>query len=325
MEMDLQIPGNVLFSTRTSLLTTDGTTTQLVFGSSNEPGYANGNAKSARFDYLIGFHQASPSFIIGVDLGNNCLRQLDRSQNNVKESIGICSNVKDNRNGKYSEAKFNHPSAIIADSRAKGNFLITDEGNEALRILDIKRQYVSTFIKDKRNLDAFRPRDLTQESVSGDLYVTSQRNNIFYVNYNSKTLTLLAGSAYAHIDGLLGSSMFWWPREIMLINDGKQLVVVDQYGPGLRLLDLQTNRTSTFCDKKFEQFDVKSTHPDGDKWKSCDRTSGYSLLNYGDKLLVGRGRGIIAISGKLSSSGICSVNERLSFHIKRGILLGFHL
>lgn len=217
----------------------------------------------------------------------------------VTESVGICSDRKGYRNGPSSQAEFSGPNEIIADNQLAGHYLITDEGNSAIRHFDIKSQNVSTFLHG-----SIQPRGISQESVSGDIYLTSGKYSVFYINYKSRTLSLLTGSQYGHMDGKFSSALFYWPREIMIINHGKQLVVIDEYGPGLRLLDLETNETSTFCDKEFEAFYIRSDHPDADKWKRCDRTNGNSLLKYGDKLLVGAGSNIITISGKQTKHSV---------------------
>lgn len=304
MEMDLYKSGNVLFSTRGALQTTDGTTRDIVLGSSTEFGLADGIGKSARFNYLHGFHHINKYTILAADRDNNCIRKLSRNQQSkVTGSIGLCSDKGGYKDGYSSKAKFSKPAEIISDSQDPYHVFITD--NSAIRYLDFHLQHVSTFVQDKEQ--NFQPRGITQDSTSGDLYVTSTEHNVFYVNYKSKTLSLLAGkkSKYTFKDGNFGKALFWYPHEILIIDHGRKLVVVNQDGPGLRLLDLQTTTTSTLCDTEFKSFPGKSTQPTSEKWKHCggvngQRSIGYSLLKYGTKLLIGGEFDILAVTGKPS-------------------------
>lgn len=300
MEMDLYKPGNILFSTRSALKTTDGKTEEIILGSDTEYGFADGIGKSVRFNQLYGFHQISNYTILGVDRDNNCIRKLDRKlKPRVARSIGLCPNTIGLQDGNLSTARFNRPIEIIADNQVPNHYLITEE-RRAIRHLDLQGRYVSTFLLTRGH---FEPWGIAQDGTSGNLYLTSFSSNVFFVNYKSKVVSLLTGSEYAFKDGNFASAMFWYPREIIIFENGTKLIIVDQNGPGLRLLDLQTNTTSTFCDKAFESFKVKSTRPDDNEWNRCgeirgNRLRGYSLLKYGDKLLVGGDSRVLAIGGK---------------------------
>lgn len=270
-------------------------------GSTTQYGHANGVGTKVRFDHLYGFHQIGTATILAIDQENNCIRELGRIQNRVHASIGLCSKTRGFKDGYPTQARFSSPAEIIADNQAPHQFLITDPGNSAIRSLNLQGRYVSTFLQDKWS--GFRPSGITQNSVSGDLYLTyTEQGRIFHINYKTKTLSLLTGSIYGFMDGNFASALFWYPGEIMIIDQGRKLVVVDRKGPGLRLLDLQTNTTSTFCDKGFTTYQINGTDPAEAQFDRCESirgtmTRGYSLLKNGNQLLIGGGYHIRAITG----------------------------
>ena len=77
MEADEYTSGNILYTNRHSLSTTDGVNSQSLAGNATVRGYKEGRAHSALFRTITGFTQISPKRIIIVDKENHCLRMLE--------------------------------------------------------------------------------------------------------------------------------------------------------------------------------------------------------------------------------------------------------
>ena len=59
LQKDLYIPGNILFSDRYAMKTTDGSSTSLIAGSATQNGYVQGVGSHARFSFIPSFLQLS--------------------------------------------------------------------------------------------------------------------------------------------------------------------------------------------------------------------------------------------------------------------------
>lgn len=291
MEMDQYEECSILFSASESLETSNSKTTKTVAGHPGEGGFRNGVGGAARFYFLFGFHQISSWQVVVVDFRNDCLRQVDRLTGRTTTFSGTCtkSGFKD---GSQSEALFRRPYNIIPDSKNQNKLLVTDRSNDAVRHVDKQNGYVSTFYQGLPH----KAHGITQDIVSGDLYITATRTAVYKLTYQRKELTHVAGSRFQLRPGSVDWSMlqFRGLRELLLIDHGKKLLVVDGRN-GVQVVDIESNMTSSLCTGTKGQ-----TGPD---LNSCSLIYPYSLMVAGDSLYIGMMYKIIKVSGMWLSSG----------------------
>lgn len=283
MEMDLFVPGNLIFSDGWSLKTTDGTITKLIVGAPTSHGYSEAFGNTVRFSHITGFLQLDNESVLVIDSANHCVRHVDRRSRYSKSFAGICTRA---GYGDGRLAQFHYPWKIIADKKKPQNVLITDPHNHALRHLDISSRVVSTFFTHQD----FSPCGIIQSSDgSGDLYMTSG-SAVYKLSYSHRTLTSLASSTsyrvyneQSYIDP--GTSYL---QEMVLIGSGSKLVISGDHK--LRVLDLQMNWTYSVCTG------VDGVH-DG-TIKECMLAYPHALMVDGASLFIGEFRKIRRINGE---------------------------
>lgn len=97
-------------------------------------GYKDGNGVNAAFDLISSMCADNDGNLYVVDNQNCCIRKIDKD-GNVTTLAGIgdnCGYV----DGDANSARFNFPRDICLDS--KGNFYVTDAGNNKIRIIKPK-------------------------------------------------------------------------------------------------------------------------------------------------------------------------------------------
>lgn len=295
MEIDLYTPGNVLFSEQSALETASSKKTSVVAGSVRSYEYAEGVGGEAKFNHIKGFHQTSRGIVVVADHFNNCLRVVNRRTGQTQPFSGTCTKS-GSGDGTQKKARFNGPWGIIPDNQNVDMLLVTDWTNKAVRHVNINTGSVSTLLRDGR-LDYLN--GITQEVLSGNLFLTT-RTAVYQLRYNDKMLTLLDGdpTSTGHRDGGFSVSRFDIPREILLTDFGKKIVVADSWSQRLRVLDRESNMTYSICDGSKVQSDGNT--------KSCSLFHPRSLMVSGDYLYCG-------VTGKITRfSGILLlVNIRL--------------
>ena len=290
IEPDQYVPGNILFSDSHSLKTTDGTTTSLIAGSSSS-GYSMSSGSSARFRDITGFHQVTSTRVFLVDTGNHCMRMLDRTSNASYVSYAGRCCTRSYADG-TSSARFYYPRSAIADKKASGRLLVTDRNYHAIRHVYTSPSsgsyhYVTTFF---RSSSSIYPRGITQESSSGDLFITSDGNyNIYRLSYTSKTLTLVSGiSSSGFHDGYPCQTRFHNPYDLLLLGP-HTLLIADVSNNRLRLLDLISFMTISLCSGAATTTDGNLT--------ACTIRSPYSVTAIHDSLFIGQYQAIRMIKG----------------------------
>lgn len=282
MEMDEYIDGSILFSDPVSLTTTDGNTSQIVAGGLLGRAYREGVGKAATFYGISGFHQVSSRKVIVADMSNHCLRLVDRLTGQTSPFSGSCTK------GGYadgSQGLFNRPYSIISDNGSQGKLLVTDHNNRAVRQVDINTRVVSTFYGSMRLLNDLA--GITQEISSSDLYLMTS-TALYQLHYQTKQLKLIAGSPITnqigYRDGDFSVSLFNSAREILLIENGKKILVADANNGRLRVVDKESATTYSICTGT-------SGHKDGDL-EQCELSAPLSLLVSGDSLYIGENNSI---------------------------------
>jgi len=276
MEEDEYIPGNILFTDSNSLKTTDGNTTTVIAGNAAVKGYIEGIREESRFAALTGFVQISPNEVIVADAVNHCLRLVDRSTGETQPFVGTCGK-EGHTDG--ATAQFNMPWSIIKDNQVPDHLLVIDRINGLVRSVLVNDRLVSTYasVMDK-------PKNLLQLD-NGDLIITSD-HAVSRLDYSLHNLTLLAGTSetYGSDDGDFSSTRFFHPAAVIKLSDSK-LMIADKANGKLRVMDLKTRQTTTFC----------TGMP-----AKCDFYDPRSLLLDGDELLVGEQGKIIRIDRDLT-------------------------
>ena len=291
IEADQYVPGNILFSDGHALKTTDGTTTWLIAGSATSRGYSTSSGSSARFRYIFGFHQVSATRVFLVDTYNHCMRMLDRTSNASYVSYaGRCCSASyaDGTSG----ARFHNPRSAIADEKASGRLLVTDRQHHAIRHVYTtpssgNYHYVTTFF---RSSSMSYPWGITQESTSGDLFITSEGNhNIYRLSYTSKILILISGASSAgYINGFPCQTRFNNPYDLLFLGP-HTLLIADFSNHRLRLLDLISLMTSSLCSGTYSTTDGNLT--------ACTTKHPNSVAGIHDSLFIGQYQAIRKIKG----------------------------
>lgn len=241
MAFDSFIPGNILYADVERLFSTSGRRTNSIVGQSfSLTLYREGIGNNAAFLTISGFYQLSESQVIVVDYGNECLRLVDRLTRRTSRWAGQCTRG-GNRDGSSSTAQFQDPWGIIPDIINASKLIITS-GN-ALRMVDISTQNVQTLVTSAALRE---PKGLVQEHDSGDIYV-SIKYGVARYDYSARTVIRIAGGVNGASDGSLLSASFKRPKGIVFVPQENLLILADDYNNKLRVLNLNTNTTSSIC------------------------------------------------------------------------------
>ena len=287
--IDINHPDTLIYVDGHALKSTDRRTVSLIAGSENDYGFLNGKGGSARFWYITSFVQLSSRHIVAVDRQNHCLRLIDSLSGDVSTFSGDCQHLGfvDGQQGKYRQ-----PYSIIKDNQDADMLLISDDGNSAIREYDTRLKYVGTFYQNKANL-LFKPKVITQQSKTGDIFMTTSSHVIFRLSYERHVLTRLAGSIEGDSDGSFSTARFRFPSAILLLDEGRQLVVADEPQGRLRILGMRTLMTRSVCSKTngraLGQLD------------KCGFDNPYCLLVNGSDLLIGDFGRITKIRGEATT------------------------
>ena len=115
-------PGSIIYTDFNAILTTDGIESILIAGNASFKGrgYKNGAGSLAVFDSLRGFLQLSKKEIIVVELGNSCLRMIERPMNMVSDITKPCPAW----NGQV--GPFLWPNSVVKDKRNLQKLFVTE-------------------------------------------------------------------------------------------------------------------------------------------------------------------------------------------------------
>lgn len=287
MEVDLYEHGNILFSDGHSLKTTDGNVTMNVAGSATEAGYAEGEADTARFHAITGFHQITKTEVIVINWGKNCLMKVYRSSKLAMTYAGKCTEYGFS-DGRLREARFGSLISIIADRRNPSQLIVSDVSNNALWVIDTVTERVRTlFQSDKLE----KPRGIAVDPNNiNTLYITASQSQVFRLDLTTKALTLVSGKPVVErlVDGAFRDAIFAYPREIINLSDGV-FAIAGQQSMRIRLLDFKTERVSSLCSGIKGKVDGSVN--------TCQVDTPYSLLLFNKTFYIGESQSIRAIPG----------------------------
>ena len=240
MEADEYTPGNILYTNRHSLSTTDGVNSQILAGNATVRGYKEGQAQSALFRTITGFTQISPKRIIIVDKENHCLRLLEYPTYPVVVPLTSVFSGQCQRSGSWNvrPALYSYPWSIVKDKLNTRQLLV-------IRTVDSQTRVVGTFVKSRSIINV---KYLAQEK-GGDMYVTV-KYAIFRITYSDKKITLLSGKATnsggGYRDSNLLKSLYYELYDLMFIGPDT-LIVTDAWNSRLRLVDIKSDKVTTLA------------------------------------------------------------------------------
>ena len=273
MEADLYIPGNILFVDGNSLKTTDGTRTTIITGNVSTSGYVEGTASEALYNSITSFTQISPTLVVIADNGNDCLRLLDRTTANSSQYVGYCYP------GGGMGGPMSYPLAITQNLKSPDMIFVTDD----YAIHQVNSSNNPPDVSQAFDVNAFY---LTQDPQTGDLYTTTD-TRVNKISNSSGTAVKLSGSFNGHRDGDFDFARFETLQGIIFLHD--KILVADEGNNRLRVLDLNTNQTSSICSGE-------RGHKDGNL-SICSLAEPYSLMLHEGEIYVGENRRIRKIKG----------------------------
>ena len=281
MEVDIYIPGNILYSEGSALKTTDGITAHLIAGSVYGSGYSEGVGPSARFGSFFRFLQLTDTLVLIADYYNHCVRSINRTNNQTDVYSGECTR-RDHRDGV--DALFAYPNALILDINKPGTILIS-EYTCALKSMSIVNRNVSTLGRsDFRN-----QLSILQDQNTGNIFLTFSHGIGLY-DYQRKTYVTIAGSStQGFADGTFSSTRFALPQNLIFLNN-HTLLLADEQNNRLRILNLRSNMSSSICSGM-------QGHAEGDL-ASCQLFYPYALLIINSIIYVSDHKHIKMIQGK---------------------------
>ena len=157
--------GYILYSDGSGMLSANGRQRHRIVGQALQDGYREGTREDAMFDHIYGFVQTKKDYVYIVDRKNHCLRSLSRVTSKTKAFTGSCK-----KSGYLDGTKplFNEPHSIIRDVKHSKRYMVTDLGNNAVRIVIEGSITASTYVKSS---NLIKPRGMSQHPQTGDIYV----------------------------------------------------------------------------------------------------------------------------------------------------------
>lgn len=246
MDFDQYVPGNILYAARHHLKTTDGTVKSLVIGKTEyRQDYREGSENVAVFNVIAGFVQLNSSAVLVSDREHHCLRVVNRITRDTKHYMGTCttSGYRDGEN-----PLFHMPWGMVIDKKNPRIIYLTDSGNNAVRLVDMKHGNCSTIASRGMN----GPRGLTFDWLGENLVISNGIGD--YIS----TLNLKTGERHVTvgIPGAAGlrdenttTSLLNAPTATIFISERLQFVA-DEENHVVRIVDLVNNGVYTICSGK---------------------------------------------------------------------------
>lgn len=231
------IKGKLLFAEGHSIKNTDGIATQTLVGSQLH-GYENGIGVQAKFNRIVDFIQvADTNVVLVVEYRNHCIRRWDRNNGSVTHMAGQCGRTGSGfANGVGAAAKFRSPSCIIADRKNKNKFLIADQWNGAIRILDIASKSVTTYLQ---SWALEKPLTILWDSRDDDILTVLNAHSIRTLNVSDNSVKPIAGNAddSGFADGTFAQARFKYSYDVIELGQGLTYLISDSSNNRIRLID----------------------------------------------------------------------------------------
>lgn len=270
LEADKFIPGNILFSERYAIRTTDGSITSTIAGNDSLYGYEEGIGSSARFNHVSSLVQVSATTVILADERNSCLRRLNRWTAMTSQFAGNCSNSqyypKDG-----SEPTFLYPRSIIVDQKFWGQLLVGD--SHFLRsVTFIGMPIARTLFQYEHSII-----EITQDLMSGYIYILGYWSLVRFDRMKNESITL-AGEYGDYLQDLALFSEKIRMFDMIILSD-KTFLVSAPVKMELIMIDLNLNMTFPICASIRSKFKGNLN--------SCEHSQPMSLAVIGRTLFFG--------------------------------------
>lgn len=232
-----------------------GVVTTVAGSTSGTSGSSDGNGTSASFNNPTDI-VALGDYLYVVDKDNNLIRRINISTYNVDTFAGggaggTCAGVASTNcnDGIGTAAKFNQPTGITTDGIS---LYVTDTGNNLIRKIVVSTTQVTTIAGN--GTAAFADNvDPLQSSFHSPNGITTNGNKLFIADSDNhrirvmdlatREVTTLAGSVSGFSDGVIGSALFSYPRDIEIAE--RLLFITDNGNNRIRVIDLSANTVAT--------------------------------------------------------------------------------
>lgn len=287
MELDLYVNNSILFSDGNCLkTTTNGVTSELVVGSATSSGYKEDVGDAARFTRITGFSQINSTHILIADLGNHCIRMLNRE---TKETSPFAGKCKESGFQDGVDSRFDNPYTIIRNPENLNQFVITDSNNNAIRVLDLNTTVVTTLLKTGYS----HPHGLSFAKNEKVLYFT-QHHSIGRIDLNTRAIVNITGTGFpGRRNGRFNDASFSIPWGIIMLNDDI-LLLADSTNDLLRIVDKGQKWVRSICSGLGVSAD--------DDLIKCALNEPISLLHHNGVLYIGSQYKIRNITSKFQDS-----------------------
>jgi len=135
METDL-VMGSLLYSDHYSLVNTDFyQDTQVISGTPKWYGFKDGDNMDAKFREIASFTQMNETHVLVADELNHCIRLVSRVTGKTSTFAGSCRRSGMSDGLMLDDVRFNHPSAVVMDSRTDSIYVM-DSGNSRIVLIN---------------------------------------------------------------------------------------------------------------------------------------------------------------------------------------------
>ena len=249
------MPGNILLAQGNQLNSwnpSDKKTTPVV---GSTWGYQEGIGAEALLNWIAGFTQISPTEVVVVDGGNDCLRNVNRITLQTEQLVGQCESS-GYADGVGNNSRFNSLYYVIKDLMSSNHLIVTDQdnnGNAVLRSVDLVTLNVTLFAPIPN--DTTYINGITQQEDSGNFFDVDSYEwggvgggTIMMLNYASKALTYITQKDMpcGLNDGPLLEAEFCSSGTLIFL-ESDVLLATDWNNGRVRALDLKKNKTCSIC------------------------------------------------------------------------------
>ena len=279
---DLRNPSFFLFSHGSALKTmvkcVGAVCSKEIAGSYREDGYVEGVGTDARFNQIPNFLQLNKDEIVIVDGENHCLRHIARPSMMTSHYAGDCQ-THGFADGEPLQAKFFSPDDILLDERTNKSLIITDDGNNALRSIDIASRNTTTILKFSDRIE--RPRHATFDNDDKNVLYLTVKFYVLKVFLKEKTWVELFGVNIrkGFQDGPFESAMTSYRAGEIVQLDASHLVYTDFWKREVRIVDLVNQQVSSLCKTTSNGTVVNGI--------GCQLFFPHAILKYNNSIFVG--------------------------------------
>ena len=240
--------------------------------------------------------QLGAGLVVAVDRNNDCLRSINRISKLTETFVGVCEKTGSNDDYLTSgTARFSGPWDVIVNNQNTSLLYVTDEYNDAIRLVNIKTKMVSTLVSSS-NID--NPKGIIQDKT-GNLYVVANHALLKIMPQDgSITIQTLSGSTSTKgfLDSMRRKALYNEPRSVVMLNP-TMFLLADHKNNLLRVVDLKTNRTTSVC--------TGNIGYGSGPIDQCELNKPSSLLIAGTTVYIGEWKGIRKIiGGQYTSSAV---------------------